>query len=308
MRFLFLISILFFDNPLFSQNNFVIYTLGIAQDAGFPQAGCTKDCCKESWKYPEKRKMATCLAIVDTVEKKWWMVEATPDFKNQLYLFNQLTKNKYAYLPNGIFITHAHMGHYTGLLQLGRETMNSNKIPVYVLPKLKHYLETNGPWSQLVSLKNIELIELTDKSLKFISNGFDVMAFTVPHRDEFSETAGFNFMLNNKKVVFIPDIDKWQKHSKDVSFIFTDCTLAFIDGTFYKDGELEGRSMKEVPHPFVKESMDLFKHWQSALKSKIYFIHFNHTNPLLKINSKERNEVLLNNFKIAKEAVLYSTY
>lgn len=306
MRILFLIITLVITNQLFSQNNFVIYTLGITQDAGFPQAGCTKICCKEAWKNSAKSKMATCLAIADTVNKKWWMVEATPDFKNQFSLFNTLTKNKYSYLPNGIFITHAHMGHYIGLMQLGREAMNSNQVPVYVLSNLKFFLENNGPWSQLVTLKNINLHELNNKSLLQISQGFEVIAFTVPHRDEFSETAGFQFILNKKKVVFIPDIDKWEKYTEDVNQIFYDCSLAFIDGTFYKDGELVGRSMKEVPHPFVKESMDLFKSLKISLKNKIYFIHFNHTNPLLIKNSKEKHEVLLKNFRIADEGVLYS--
>lgn len=234
------------------------------------------------------------------------MVEASPDFKEQLNLFRNLTNQQYKYLPNGIFITHAHIGHYTGLIQLGREVMNTYKIPVFVLPKLKKYLSQNGPWSQLVTLNNIELHELTINTETNIAKGFTATAFQVPHRDEFSETAGFSFFLNNKKVVFIPDIDKWQKFSDNIPNTFSNISLAFIDGTFFKDGELVGRAMSEVPHPFVTESMNLFKDWNNALKSSIQFIHFNHTNPLIKNKSKEKNIVTMNKFNVAVQGKLYS--
>lgn len=306
MRIYLFFVLVFLSSPIFSQNQFVIYTLGIAQDAGYPQAGCEKDCCKDAWKDANKRKMAACIAIADTLHKTWWMVEASPDFKEQLNLFRNLTNQQYKYLPNGIFITHAHIGHYTGLIQLGREVMNTYKIPVFVLPKLKKYLSQNGPWSQLVTLNNIELHELTINTETNIAKGFTATAFQVPHRDEFSETAGFSFFLNNKKVVFIPDIDKWQKFSDNIPNTFSNISLAFIDGTFFKDGELVGRAMSEVPHPFVTESMNLFKDWNNALKSSIQFIHFNHTNPLIKNKSKEKNIVTMNKFNVAVQGKLYS--
>ena len=59
--------------------------------------------------------------------------------------------------------------------------------------------------------------------------------------------------------------------------------------------------MSEVPHPFVEETIDLFKNESLTTKNKVIFIHFNHTNPALQPNSKERNELILLGYKFATE-------
>ena len=99
-------------------SNAQVYVLGVAQDGGYPHAGCTKQCCAAAWKDPVKRRFVTSLAVVSG--DSWWLFEATPDIKEQLQYFHELTGGKYNYMPAGIFITHAHIGHYTGLMQLGR--------------------------------------------------------------------------------------------------------------------------------------------------------------------------------------------
>lgn len=257
-----------------------LMVLGVAQDAGYPQMGCTKECCTQAWNNPAMRRHVVSLALVDPILKKWWLFEATPDTKQQLQDFSTKTNKQYPYLPEGVFLTHAHMGHYTGLMEFGREAMNTNALKVYVLPKMKAFLEQNGPWSQLVKLKNVNLIELTaDRPLPIGDNS--VTAFTVPHRDEYSETAGFKIATPTKKYLFIPDIDKWDKWNKSIINEVKQVDIALLDATFLSNTELGNRPMAEVPHPLVSETMDLFKNEASTVKKKIYFIHFNHTNPLL---------------------------
>ena len=141
--------------PVYAQT--YIQVLGTAQDGGYPHIGCKKQCCSRAWAGETEKQFVVSLALVDSVARKWWLFEATPDIKEQLQYFHTLNGGRYNYLPDGIFITHAHMGHYTGLMQLGREALGAKGIPVYVLPKLKNYLETNGPWSQLVWLNNIAI-------------------------------------------------------------------------------------------------------------------------------------------------------
>lgn len=198
-----------------SQNPFVM-VLGVAQDGGYPHLGCEKECCNKAWKNDSLKRFVVSLALVDPASKKWWLFEATPDIKEQLQLFKTLTKGEYSYLPSGIFITHAHIGHYTGLMQLGREVMNAKEVPVYVLPKMKNYLETNGPWSQLVTLKNITLYKLNPDSALQLTRNTKLETFIVPHRDEYSETAGFKIITEKTSYLFIPDIDKWQKWNKNI--------------------------------------------------------------------------------------------
>ena len=264
-----------------------IVVLGIAQDAGYPQIGCDKECCRRAWKDARLKRFVTSLALVDPETKKWWLFEATPDLKEQLQLFQQITKNAFSFLPHGIFLTHGHIGHYTGLMELGREAMNTKAIPVFVLPRMETFLTNNGPWSLLVQLKNISLQEMQAAKPVSISSQLSVTPFLVPHRDEFTETAGYKIQWGNKNALFIPDIDKWEKFDQKIFDLVQQSSLAFLDGTFYNEGEMEGRSLADIPHPLVHESMARFRFLPDADKMKINFIHFNHTNPLLNINSAE---------------------
>lgn len=257
-----------------------------------------------AWANDSMKRWVVCLALVDPATKKWWLFEATPDIKEQLHFFQTLTHGQYHFLPDGIFVTHAHIGHYTGLMELGREVMSTNNLPVYALPKMKTYLETNGPWSQLVSLHNIALQPLQADSPIRLTDKITVTAFTVPHRDEYSETAGFRINTGNKKYLFIPDINKWDKWDRSIVNEVKNVDIAFLDATFYDSNELPGRNMSTVPHPFVNETMQLFDKESAATKAKVCFIHFNHTNPLLWDTTKQQ-EVEKAGFKFAKQGKEY---
>lgn len=274
-----------------------IFTLGIAQDAGYPHIGCQKECCTVARRHEPLDVYVVSFALMDTVEKKWWLFEATPDISKQLELFHRRTHKEYSYLPQGIFITHAHIGHYTGLMYLGREALGAKAVPVYTLPVMAEYLRTNGPWSQLVSLNNISLSPLSTKHPIELTPRIAVSAFTVPHRDEYSETAGFRIQAGDNKVLFIPDIDKWEKWEKSIVKEVKSVDIALLDATFYSANELPGRDMKEIPHPLVTETMALFENEPSDEKRKIHFIHFNHTNPLLS-NPDVMGQVTESGFRI----------
>ncbi len=279
-------------------NQFLI-VLGIAQDAGFPQTGCENENCQQFWEGKVEARHATNLGIVDYEESKTWMIEATPDFKYQL-------RNLYeeSSIPDlsGIFITHAHIGHYTGLMHLGREAMGANAMPVYVMPRLKDYLETNGPWSLLVDLENIKLNELTADSAIQISEKLSVTPFLVPHRGEFSETVGYRIESTNIKVLFIPDIDKWYLWDRSIIEEISKVDHAFLDATFLNQNELPGRDISKIPHPFVSESIELFKDLPDSEKAKIIFIHLNNSNPLI-LDSPERKEIESSGYKVAFEGM-----
>ncbi|MGE0567594.1 MAG: MBL fold metallo-hydrolase [Bacteroidia bacterium] len=296
---------LLFSSIIFGQNNgsFII-CLGIAQDGGYPHLGCQNNCCNIAWENDSNSRYIVSYAIADSLNKKWYLFEATPDIKKQIELFKSKTNQYYNYLPDAIFITHAHIGHYTGLMEFGREVMSTNNLPVYVLPKLKSFLENNGPWSQLVELQNITLNKLSQNIELELNNHISVTTFTVPHRDEYSETAGFQITFGKKKALFIPDIDKWAKWSESIVEKVRGVDYAFIDATFMSMIELKNRNIKEVPHPLISETMDLFKNESSETKSKIYFTHFNHTNPVL-IDSKIREEIRLNNFNLSEQGKRY---
>ncbi len=192
------------------------------------------------------------------------------------------------------------MGHYVGLLQLGREAMGAQGMPVYVMPKMKEFLETNAPWSQLVSLGNIKLVLIeADTPIQLASN-LRVTPLKVPHRDEFSETVGYRIETAEKSLLFIPDIDKWPLWDRDIRAEVARVDLALLDATFYEEGELPNRNMSEIPHPFVAETINLFSPLSESEKRKVKFIHFNHTNPLI-LEGPERNRVRNLGFDVATE-------
>lgn len=279
-----------------------VVILGIAQDAGYPQVGCNKECCQKVYEKKAAKQLVSCIAIVDPVSHQKWIIDATPDFPEQIKMLDIYQSGDIS----GIFLTHAHIGHYTGLMYLGREALNAKNIPVYAMPRMYDFIKTNGPWSQLVALNNIELIKLKADSIIRLNERISIQPLLVPHRDEFSETVGYLVTGGGRSLLFIPDIDKWNKWEKDIREFVKQCDNLLLDGTFYKDGELPGRNMTEIPHPFVQESMKLLEKLSRGEKRKVGFIHFNHTNPLIRKESNECKEVRNRGFNMASQGQVIS--
>ncbi len=281
-------------------NSTSLIVLGTMQDAGSPHIACKKECCKELFNNPAPDRRVVSLGLIDPQNKKSYIFEATPDFHLQMKKLKDYAFFSDKETPAGVFITHAHIGHYTGLMYLGREAMGSKGVPVYVMPVMKTYLENNGPWSQLVTLNNISLQPLKDREIIKLTSNISVEPFIVPHRDEYSETVGFKISGPKKKVLFIPDIDKWSKWQEKISAQISEVDYAFLDGSFFDGEELNYRDISEIPHPFLIESMKEFKNLSVVEKSKIYFIHFNHTNPVLNKKSVQAQILLKEGFNIAE--------
>ena len=283
------------NTPISSSNTPYLFILGTLQDGGSPHIGCEKDCCKDF----DPNKKIVSLGIIDPKNEKRFLIEATPDITSQLKELKHQLPGKTNYTPDGIFLTHAHIGHYTGLMQLGREAMNTKSVKVFAMPKMKVYLENNGPWSQLVSLHNIEVEQIENDEWKNISSSIKIKPLLVPHRDEYSETVGFIIEGPQKKVLFIPDIDKWEKWKTDIVSLIKQVDYAFLDGTFFSNSEVAYRNVEEIPHPLVMESLKLFENLSIEDKNKVYFIHLNHTNPLLNKKSEAFQIVTKSGFHIA---------
>ena len=276
-----------------------IFVLGIAQDAGYPQANCYQPHCMRAWNDPELKRLATSIAVVDGVSQRKYIFDATPDMREQLYLLHSIAPDS-RFRLGGVFLTHGHIGHYTGLMHFGHEASGSTDIPVYAMPRMKSFLSSNGPWDQLVNYRNILLLPLEDGSGIRLSERLVVTPMLVPHRDEYTETVGFRIDGPDKSALFIPDIDKWENWDTDIRDLIQSVDYALLDASFFADGELPGRDMSKIKHPFVTESMDLFSDLSDDEKSRVIFIHINHTNPLLIDGSQEQEEVLSRGFRFAR--------
>lgn len=302
MRLCLLLLIIF--SAFFTKAQPSIIILGTTQDAGSPQIGCTKACCKNLFSKPDQTRQVVSLGLFDPNKKISYLFEATPDISKQLRLLKAYSKSP-TDLPNGIFLTHAHIGHYTGLMYLGKEAINAKQLPVYAMPKMKTFLEQNGPWSQLVNQQNILIQSLTNNQAITLTDSLSVIPLLVPHRDEYSETVGYIIKGPSKQLLFIPDIDKWERWNQDINTLISKVDYALIDATFFDTTEINNRPISEIPHPFVIESMDRFTSMALKEKAKIHFIHFNHTNPLLNMNSEASQQILKAGFNIAKQGLKF---
>ena len=292
-----LIFLVFFSYSQPSESDY-IQVLGIVQDAGYPHIGCEKDCCEQ---VSPGDYFVSCLGLVDKTNNKRYLFDATPDIHNQINLLEKFTD---ANLIDGIFLTHAHIGHYTGLMYLGREGLGGKNIMVYALKRMVRFLTKNGPWDQLVKLNNISIQTISNKEFVKLSENIFVIPIKVPHRDEYSETVGYKIIGKSKKILFIPDIDKWDEWEKSIIEEVKLVDYAFIDGTFYNGSELN-RDMREIPHPSIEETLQLFSNQPVAERNKIYFIHINHTNPILTNKNGIKDMVEGLGFNIAKRGLKF---
>lgn len=277
-----------------------LIVLGNLQDGGSPHIGCNKECCRELFIDPDINRKVVSLGLVDPENKKKYLIEATPDMPEQMKILKGYGPSNTGEVPDGIFLTHAHIGHYTGLMYLGKEALDADKVAVFAMPRMKKILEGNGPWSQLVSTQNILIREMSDGRPEDLTSNLKVIPFKVPHRDEYSETVGYTIIDPKKKALFIPDIDKWGKWGKNIKTEIANVDYAFFDATFFDADEMKNRDISDIPHPFVIESMSLFANLSPKEKSKIYFIHLNHTNPLLNPESQQTKLVLKHGFNVAR--------
>jgi len=291
-----LASILLFSISLHAQSEY-IYILGNTQDAGLPHIGCQHKFCQDNFdKYDQY--FVTSIAVVDSDLRKYIMFEATPDITYQLNNLNNSIFQEFL-LPESLYITHAHIGHYTGLMYFGREALGSKNLLVKVLPKMSEFLKSNGPWNQLVNINNIEIQKLNFGESNNELTNISVTPIKVPHRDEYSETAGYVIQGKNKKALFLPDIDKWEKWDKNLVNLTEEFDYLLLDATFYDSKEIN-RDINEIPHPLVTETMSLLDNLSSELKVKVYFIHMNHTNLMLDPESELSKLVESKGFNIAR--------
>ncbi|HXV12844.1 MAG TPA: MBL fold metallo-hydrolase [Candidatus Krumholzibacteria bacterium] len=253
------------------QTGWELVVLGIAQDGGMPHAGCSKPPCAEVHAGTRTAEKVSCLGLVNAESGAAYLFDATPDFPAQLHA---LTGGR---VPDGIFLTHAHIGHYTGLMYLGKESMAAKSVPVYGTARMTKFLETNGPWSLLVKDNYIAPRVLAPDVAVELPGGVRVTPMLVPHRDEFTDTVGFLIEGPRAKALFIPDIDKWEKWNRSLRELAEGVDYLLLDGTFASLEELPGRDISQVPHPLMSETRALLE----GTRAKLWFIHLNHSNPAI---------------------------
>ena len=173
------------------------------------------------------------------------------------------------------------------------------------MPRMREFLSTNGPWDQLVRYQNIELRPLEEGQTQVLNSRLKVTPFRVPHREEYSEVVGYRIEGPNRSALFIPDIDSWEDWDQmgtRIEDMIASVDVAYLDGSFFANGEIPGRDMSGFPHPFISHSMQRFANLPTSEKQKVSFIHRNHSNKTLLPDSPETRQVLEAGFALAEES------
>ena len=271
----------------------VVTLLGIAQDGGRPQPGCTRSCCQGLTEDDYRSPVALG---IQTSGGTTLLVEATRDLGRQLRMIGNPSIDH-------LFITHAHLGHVDGLGLFGRETMSARNIKLHCSPSMQALIEATPAWNQLLKQNVLEpstfpQVEIDDVIVEFIP---------VPHRAELSDMHATIIRGEEKSLLFLPDHDSWDQtlelHGCESIRAFLrkfNIDVALLDGTFWSGGELQGRDMSVVPHPTVEESL-----YRLGLRREddpdIHFIHLNHTNLLYNSHSDASRQLEASGWSIGYE-------
>jgi pyrroloquinoline quinone biosynthesis protein B len=262
------------------QTGWQLVVLGIAQDGGMPHPGCTKPPCTDVYAGTRTAEKVSSIGLVNRSSGAAYLIDATPDFPAQLHA---LTGGR---VPDGIFLTHGHIGHYTGLMYLGKEAMATKDVPVYGTRRMISFLRKNAPWSALVHDRRIDVhVEQPDEAIA-LRDGLRITPILVPHRDELTDTVGYLIEGPRAKALFIPDIDKWEKWNRSLRDYANEVDVLLIDGTFSSMQELPGRDISQVPHPLMTETRSML----AGTRGQLWFIHLNHSNPALLDNTDVARE------------------
>jgi len=287
----------------------LVKVLGTAQDGGLPHIGCSCSNCQRAWQNPRFSRLISSLAILDSKAKKIFLIDATPDIRAQTRMVIDQTRQKKSqerFVPEGVLLTHAHIGHYSGLMFYGYEGQSTDELSVYCSKRMDEFLTNNDPWSQLVSQKNIVTQTIEPEKIFFLTPQVSVEAFQVPHRDEYSDTLGFKIKGRQGSLLYIPDIHNWEAWDRSIAKEVRKVNIALLDGTFYSPDELPSRDLSTIGHPFISHSLHVLRDIAKEGKTRVCFTHLNHSNLALDPEGEPRKTVEKLGFHLASEGMEFS--
>ena len=289
-----------------SKSDILVKVLGTAQDGGIPQIGCYCSNCQRARKDRRFSRLISSLGLLDLKNNKAFIIDTTPDLRRQYDLIHERLGRKKTgkkNIPDGILLTHAHIGHYPGLIFYGFESLSTKNLPVFCSKRMGTFLSSNGPWDQLVRINNISLNILEPNKIFDLTENISIVPFSVPHRDEYSDTLGFKILGPEKKLLYIPDIQGWKAWDRSIMEEVEQADIAILDGTFFSPEELPGRDLTKIGHPFITSSIEVLKESVSSKNKKVFFTHLNHSNLALNPDGKERKIIHEAGYSLASEGM-----
>ena len=269
--------------------------LGIAQDAGIPQAGCSCERCLNAHENPELKRYPVSIGI-QGVDGSKHLIEVTKNLSEQLRTWSKNKIEGNIFIPDSVTITHLHLGHIEGIGQFGKPIMGIKNLPIYLSQKNNDSIQERNDIKLMIKEENIKLISKNNFQ-PMNDCGFTLEFIPIPHRSELGDTSAILIKGPKKNLLFLPDQDSWSEtldsfSVKSIRALLTSLRvdIALVDGTFWNLNELPGRDLSKIPHPTIEESIRRLG-IKKINDPDIFFIHLNHSNPVNDHDSEERNLV-----------------
>lgn len=264
-----------------------IEILGCVQDGGVPHLGCKCDVCQEAYDNPEKKRYSASILLKennddDTVR---YLIDATPDIREQI-------KGEYI---DGIFVPNEGIGHILGLIYFGHEGPDASDLNVYTSESVEEFIMKNDPFRYLVDRGNIEIHNFNaEDSIDIQGGSIENVSFYHTHFNH--DTSGYMIKGDKKKAFYLSDA---HEITEELEEKILEADIAIIDGTFWNEKEID--RFEQVPHPTIQHLIEKFE----KEDTEIYFTHLNHTNPVLKEDSEEREKLEEKGFNIAEKGTVF---
>ena len=277
------------------RHNIRAVILGIAQDGGVPHPGCYCNTCRYYWGNQIVLSPSS-LAIIE--EKRLHLIDVTRNLDRQLREVGNRN-------ITDIWLTHGHIGHIDGIGLFGKEVMNEKNIKLHASESMIELILNTPKWNKLVEEKTLIPTQFKSNEAIQVSENLQITPIQVPHRDELTDTHAFVIKGPEKSLLYIPDHDSWEEtlymvkqKSVDEWFVSLGIDIVLMDGTFWSKNELSRQS--DVPHPPIEDSLERLNDLNRK-DLEVFFIHLNHTNPLLIPESDETKLLLDSGCKIPIE-------
>jgi pyrroloquinoline quinone biosynthesis protein B len=283
-----------------------ITVLGTASIGGVPEWDCTCPNCAAARNNPKLGRTRSSITV--SLDKHYHiLIDAGHDLKNQLEsqkiipLPETVGKTYRENRIDSVFLTHGHADHTVGVAEFC--TGKSFEIPLYGPPDLIKFLfgtqEKPNYFGELGRLaKNyVTPIPLINEHSIRRLDGIEILGFEIPHtqvledgRKYPSTTYAYEIKYQSKRIIYAPDLGKlepWLLERLDGVDVF------LMDATFWWNNELERVSgipitSYQLGHVPQESAVEIL---QDKGIGRVIYTHFNHTNPVLELNGRERKIV-----------------
>ncbi|WP_260739661.1 pyrroloquinoline quinone biosynthesis protein PqqB [Tunturiibacter lichenicola] len=286
-----------------------IKVLGAAAGGGLPQWNCAcTNCSAVRNNEPNIRARSQSQLAVAAENDSWFLVNASPDLRDQLIGYPDLHPNSKNHLRDtpvaGVILTSADLDHVLGLLLMREFT----PVRIYATRPVISILKKNSFFQMLDRLPGQSRWTTIEPGVSFhlgqnlictpiaLSGSLPAYVREEDRADLDLTGATIGVLLeevNGARIAYLPALSSVSPSLKE---LLCTCSAILIDGTFWSDDELQriqpgtplSRSMGHLPISGQDGSLSTLRDLNGPRK---IYTHINNTNPILNEQSSERQQV-----------------